>query len=71
MFTDVLNHPSMPVSGKCTAAPADTLFCDELPALLRQSLLIWEQIFDEQTRALRKHATPEAVEPAADVTSYA
>lgn len=70
MFANALNHPSTPVSCERAAITADNLLSNELPALLRQSLLMWEQVFARQEGKQHKLVADEAIEQAAGAPSF-
>lgn len=63
MSANVLNHPSMPVACQCMTVAADNLPPNELPTLLHQSLLMWEQVFARQGSRLRELATLDTARP--------
>lgn len=69
MFADTLNHPSANTFQDRALPPGDAATRDELPALLRQSLLMWERIFAWQEDAQGRHprtASPDASTTVAD-----
>ena len=69
MFANALNHPSTPVSHERMAIPTNDPLSDELPILLRQSLVMWEQVFVRQERKQHRHAAVDAVEQIAGASS--
>lgn len=71
MFANALHHPSTPVSFHQPAAAAQSRLEEELPTLLRQSLMMWEQVFLRQGSAQQRHASAEAAATTTDATSGA
>jgi hypothetical protein len=61
MFADSLTHPSTPIFQDRPTLAANDALQDELPTLLRQSLVMWERIFAEQDKAQERYSQ---VEPA-------